>query len=240
MASRFRTKDHDVVEYLDLEAYTYSESLLPMKVVGWLGDEYGVQGGADAPLNGTELRLLEAASSRVRNLMLGLHTCEFCWTVEGTGEFRYYLPSGVILTAPTMIVHYAEQHRYRPPAELLDSLSEAMRPQWDWRAERLCAALLDDAADIEWRADAAVDLALWRDRRAYEALRSALRDEELADLVGNELGRSLAAFAGQAYATDLADGCVHPMVRHGIEVASDIVDHRVFVRPVQPYRADSP
>ncbi|MFI1992089.1 hypothetical protein [Actinoplanes sp. NPDC020271] len=223
------------MEFLDLTAYAYSESALPMKAVGWLGSEYGVQGGDATPLTGAELQLLKSASLRVRSLMLGVHECEFCWAVEGNGEFRYYLPSGVIHAAPTMIVHYAEEHGYRPPFELLSGLPEAMRPPWDWRAERLCAVLRDESADFVWRADAAVDLALWDDRRAYDALRSVLNDEELVDLAGSEVGRSLAAFSGRAYASDLADGYLHPVVRSGIEKASQI-DYRLCVRPVPPLR----
>ncbi|MEV6350903.1 hypothetical protein [Actinoplanes sp. NPDC051851] len=219
------------MEFLDLTAYTYSESMLPMRAVGWLGREHGVQGGAGMPLTGAELRLLKAASSRARRLMLGFHPCEFCGAVEGNGEFGYYLPGGVVHTAPTMIVHYAEQHGYRPPAALLSHLSEATRPQWDRRAELLCSVLADASADLGWRVDAAVDLALWTDRRAYDTLRSALRDEELVDVAGNELGRSLTAFAGQPYATDLGADGEHPLVRFGIERAST-VDYREFVRPV--------
>jgi hypothetical protein len=227
--------DHDDVEYLDLTAYGYTDSALPMQAVGWLGSEHGVQGGTATPLTSTELQLLQTASSRVRSLMLGVHECEFCRAVEGTGEFRYYLLSGVIHAAPTMIVHYAEQHGYRPPVELLSGLSESMRPHWDWRAERMCSILADESADMTWRADAAVDLALWDDRRAYDALRSALRDEELVDLAGSEIGRSLAAFSGRAYAHDLAGESLRPIVRSGIEKASD-VDYGLFVRRVSPSR----
>jgi hypothetical protein len=205
------------VEYVDLTAYTYSESVLPMKAVGWLGSEHGIQGGTAAPLTSTELRQLKAASSRVRRLMLGWHVCEFCRAVEGNGEFSYYLPTGDIHAVPTMIVHYAEQHSYRPPAELLNNLSEAIRPQWDWRAEYLCTFLLDGSADFVGRVGAAVDLSLWRDRRAYDALWSAMEDKELLDLAGDEVGRSLAAFADEPYASDLADGHLHHMVRSGIE-----------------------
>jgi hypothetical protein len=97
-----------------------SVSALPMTAVGWLGGAYGVQGGAAAPLTAAELRLLQAASIRVGSLALGWHECEFCSAVEGNGEYRYYLPNGVIHAAPTMIVHYAERHGYRPPAEFVE------------------------------------------------------------------------------------------------------------------------
>jgi hypothetical protein len=223
------------VEYLDLTAYVYSDCALPMRAVGWLGREHGLQGDAASPLAACELRLLQAASLRAGSLALGWHECEFCSIVEGNGEFRYYLPGGIVHAAPTMIVHYAEQHGYRPPAELLSGLSEAVRPQWDWRAERLCSILLDASADFDWRADAAVDLARWDDPRAYEALWSALQDEELVDCAGHEIGRSLVAYSGRAYAGDLTGEDLHPMVLFGIEKAYN-VDYRFLIRPVPPPR----
>jgi hypothetical protein len=201
-----------------------------MRAVGWLGSEHGLRGGTGATLTAAELRLLRTASRRAGGLSLGWHECEFCSVVEGNGEFRYYLPGGVTYAAPTMIVHYAEQHSYRPPADLMDGLSEAVRPRWDWRAERLCSILLDASVDFDWRADAAVDLACWDDPRAYDALRRTLRDDELVDCAGEEIGRSLAAFDGRAYADNLAGENLHPLLRFGLEKASQ-VDHRVFIRP---------
>ncbi|BCY08769.1 hypothetical protein [Actinoplanes sp. L3-i22] len=204
------------MEYLDLTEYAYAESVLPMKAVGWLGTEHGIQGGTAAPLASAELRLLNAASTRGRRLMLGRHRCEFCQLDESSGEFSYYLPSGDIHAAPTMILHYAEKHSYRPPAELLDNLAESMRPQWDWRAEYLCALLLDESADFGARAEAVIDLSLWRDRRAFDALWSAMDDEEMVDLAGDELGHSLATSAGEPYAGGLTDSRLHHRVRLGI------------------------
>jgi hypothetical protein len=109
-------------------------------------------------------------------------------------EYRYYLPDGEIYAAPMMILHYVEEHGYRPPGELRDGLRAAGQPRWDWRAERLHAVLLDQSADPDFRCQAAVDLANWNDLRALDALRCAAHDEDLADVAGDEIGRSLAAF----------------------------------------------
>ncbi|MEU8234565.1 hypothetical protein AB0C12_33675 [Actinoplanes sp. NPDC048967] len=56
-----------------------------------------------------------------------------------------------------------------------------------------------------------------------------MRDEELLDCAGDEVGRSLAAFSGRAYAKDLTAVTLHTMVRHGIEKAAQD-DHRIFLR----------
>ncbi|KUL32955.1 hypothetical protein ADL15_18200 [Actinoplanes awajinensis subsp. mycoplanecinus] len=141
----------------------------------------------------------------------------------------------MLYAAPAMVVHYVEQHGYRPPADLLNGLSAAIRPRWDWRAERLCSILLDENADCGWRADAAIDLARWDDPRAHEALRSALIDDELVECAGDDIGRSLAAFTGRAHAGDLDEEDLHPMMRHGIEKALQI-DCQVFIRLVPPSR----
>jgi hypothetical protein len=231
-----QARDHEIVEYLDLTPYVYTDSALPMTAVGWLGDEHGVQGGTATPLTDTELRMLQAASRRASNPMLGYHECEFCSVVRGNGEFRCYLPGGAIYAAPTMIVHYVVRHGYRLPVELLSGVSEAVRPRWDWRAERLRSILLDESADYSWRANAAADLGRWGDPRAHEALWSAVQDEELVDCAGDVVGRSLVSFAGRDYARDLAGEDLHPMVRFGIEKAS-WVDYRIFIQTVARQRA---
>jgi hypothetical protein len=119
-----------------------------------------------------------------------------------------------------MILHYVEQHGYRPPRELLDGLREAEQLRWDWRAERLHAALLDRSQDPDIRCQAAVDLANWNDPRALSALRCVAHDEDLADVAGDEIGRSLAVFLNRGLVKDLRAEDLHGMVRYGLEEAS--------------------
>jgi hypothetical protein len=57
----------------------------------------------------------------------GFHTCEFCGRSHGIGNFG--VPSGDLLfVAPEMIVHYIEQHGYRPPAEFVDAVLRSPLP----------------------------------------------------------------------------------------------------------------
>ncbi|MEV5768158.1 HEAT repeat domain-containing protein [Micromonospora sp. NPDC052213] len=208
------------MEYFDLSPYDYLGFPLPMRAVGWLGRRYGVQGAGGAPMTGAELERLRAASRRLGSVTLGWHDCDFCGASEGNGEYRYYLPGGEIYAAPMMILHYVEEHGYRPPVELRDGLRAAGQPRWDWRAERLCAVLLDQSEDPDFRCQAAVDLANWNDPRALDALRRAAHDEDLVDVAGDEIGRSLAAFVDRGLARDLLAEDLHVMVRYGIDDAS--------------------
>lgn len=208
------------MEYIDLSPYTYSSAPLPMRTVGWLGLRHGMQGTEQAPMTGVELRQLRAATQRLGSVTLGWHTCEFCSTFDGNGEYRFYLPDGSVYVAPMMLMHYIEHHGYRPPRQLRVGLAQATQPVWDWRADRLHAVLLDPDADLDWRCEAAVDLALWNDRRAFDALMYAARDDLLADGGGEEIGLSLAAFAARGYADELATADFHVMVRSGIDQAS--------------------
>jgi hypothetical protein len=57
----------------------------------------------------------------------GFHTCEFCGGAHGIGNFG--VPSGDLLfVAPEMVVHYIEQHGYRPPAEFIEAVLRSPLP----------------------------------------------------------------------------------------------------------------
>ncbi|MDT0532138.1 hypothetical protein RM555_24375 [Micromonospora sp. DSM 115977] len=208
------------MEYLDLSPYDYLGFPLPMRTVGWLGRRYGVQCASMAPMAGAELEQLKAISRRLASRTLGWHDCDFCGAFEGNGEYHYYLPDGEIYAAPMMILHYVEEHGYRPPRELRDGLQAAGQLRWDRRAERLHSVLLDQSEELEFRCHAAVDLANWNDPRALDALRRAAHDEDLVDVAGDEIGRSLAAFVDRGLARDLLAEDLHDMVRYGIDEAS--------------------
>ncbi|MGC4815282.1 HEAT repeat domain-containing protein [Micromonospora sp. DT228] len=209
------------MEYLDLSPYEYRTFPLPMRSVGWLGRKYGVQGvGASASgVTGYELELLLSASWRLSSLTLGFHECEFCRegpVFEGNGEYHYYTQAGEVYSAPMMILHYVEKHGYRPPGVFLRDLADISTLVWDWRSERLSGLLLDESEDLDIRCEAIVDLANWKDPRALEALVHAARDEELSDVAGDEIGRSLGAFLGLDFAKDIRVDSFPDLVRFGI------------------------
>ncbi|WP_460068210.1 DUF7919 family protein [Streptomyces sp. YKOK-I1] len=178
------------MEYLDLSPYEYARFPLPLRCIGWLGREHGVQGGAEHPLSIAELTRLKAASQRLGSVTLGVHECDFCpeeSAFEGNGEFRYYLRNGETYSAPMMMLHYIEVHDYRPPLVFREGLAKTRDLPWDGRAQRLSDLLRDESEDFDSRCEAVIDLANWPDARALSALEQAAADEELADIVGEQI-----------------------------------------------------
>lgn len=210
------------MEYLDLSVYEYRKFPLPMRSVGWLGPRFGLQGDGAPPLSPADTQLLRAFSRRLGSVTLGTHPCDFCPAespFEGNGEYRYYSPDGDVYCAPMMVLHYVEEHGYRPPAEFVESLRKNGPLDWDTRAQRLRDILLDDTADFDFRCEAAIDLVHWRDRRAVDALMRAVEDEELVDGAGDEIGRSLVFLQSHGCIEELRADAFPEFVRIGIAQA---------------------
>ncbi|MFJ9541815.1 hypothetical protein ACIRPX_31790 [Streptomyces sp. NPDC101225] len=182
------------MEHLDLSPYDYADSPLPLLCVGWLGKQHGIQQWDHPAMSRKVLDAFERASRRAVSRTLGEHDCDFCTeepVATGNGEYRYYSHSGVTYTAPVLVKHYVRDHGYRLPSPLQESLLDPRPLPWDARAERLAALVADPAEDIGARCWAVADLPHWQDRRAIDALELAALDEELVDLAGRDIGRSL-------------------------------------------------
>ncbi len=207
------------MEYLDLSLYEYRRFPIPMRSVGWLGRRFGVQGGGGQDLGAADRQRIRGASQRLGSVTLGTHECEFCppdSAFEGNGEYRYYGRSGDVYVAPMMILHYMEEHGYRPPEEFLDGLKDIGRLEWDWRAERMLALVLDESEDFDFRCEAIIDLVNWRDGRVLDALMHSIQDEELVDSAGDEIGRSLGVLVARGDVGDLRVESLPEMVRIGL------------------------
>jgi len=58
----------------------------------------------------------------------GVHTCEFCGKALGASKFG--VPCGNLLfVAPDLILHYIQQHGYRPPAEFVTAVLHSPLPE---------------------------------------------------------------------------------------------------------------
>ncbi|MGW3565871.1 DUF7919 family protein [Streptomyces sp. NPDC000941] len=183
-----------MAEYKDLSEFTYEESPLPMKNVGWLGPELGVQSsGAEVP-HGVVDRLREE-SRWPRSLKLGTHECEFCTDSppEGNGEIHVFGRDGVTYSAPCLVLHYVERHHYVPPREFMAALVSPELLGWDSRAETLRSILASEEADPAWRVNALLSLPCWDDPRAEQAVVKSVEDDEISTLAGYELAGSLAS-----------------------------------------------
>ncbi|MER5710444.1 hypothetical protein [Streptomyces sp. NPDC002122] len=182
----------NVMEFPDLSEYEFSGSALPMLNVGWLGTETGVQGEGEPPVEADFLARLRVASRLTTRLALGFHECEFCdGAARGNGEYAYYCSDGSIYCAPVMILHYVEEHGYRPPMQFRKSLLGTVDLAWDERADFLSNFILDDSADFILRCEAVSDIANWIDARSLDVLRIAARDEELVDIAAEDIGVSM-------------------------------------------------
>ncbi|MEV0136432.1 hypothetical protein AB0H83_49420 [Dactylosporangium sp. NPDC050688] len=215
------------MEYLDLTPYKYFSFPLPMLTVGWLGAGHGAQDSGAPPMTAADLRTLRAASRRRGMITLGWHSCDFCPRVEdwlegsrsGNGEYHYYGRDGNTYAAPVMIMHYVEVHAYRLPLQVRQALTTPGELPWDGRAERLAEVLLAPSADMEWRAEAAIDLAHWHDPRALAALRQAAYDEELISIAGHDVGISIGMLLSFDFASGLRTEDLPLVVREGITEA---------------------
>lgn len=103
--------------------------------VAWLARDLEFTRGATSKGLVDDLRLLAA---RPRNVERGLHYCEFCGAesplisrselgepvVQGTGEIWVESEDGVFI-APTLLIHYVEEHHYVPPLVFIDAVAKA-------------------------------------------------------------------------------------------------------------------
>ncbi|MEU7511536.1 hypothetical protein AB0B13_05930 [Streptomyces sp. NPDC042898] len=182
------------MEYLDLSDYEYTPSIVPMLNVGWLGGKHGIPQHGKHPMLAEAVPLLTGRHSRVSRVALGWHDCEFCEAgarIEGNGEFVYYARNGSTYCAPVMLIHYVESHGYCPPTEFIDAILDERDLDWDSRADTLDAAIRSESEDFEARCEAIIDIANWPDARSVDALIHAAHDEELVDVSGEDIGRSL-------------------------------------------------
>lgn len=96
----------------------------------------------------------ETASPRWRSspiaLMRGYHYCQFCWAeagppvyaehnphltvshddvAHGNGELWFTAPDGTHYAAPTLVVHYIDEHSYLPPPAFISAVREGRPTQ---------------------------------------------------------------------------------------------------------------
>jgi hypothetical protein len=118
-----------MTEFADLTPYRYLRSEFDMVNVGWLGRTPDFPTG---PVDETVRAELRRRVAEPEQLTRGFHGCELCaggpliWVEVGgkdlrlgNGEIHACGADGVRYAAPTLIVHYIEEHGYRPPEEFL-------------------------------------------------------------------------------------------------------------------------
>lgn len=114
----------------DLTPYTYShiEGLEGALAVGWLeGDDLSHNTGK---VSLEVIKLLK--EYKVLNLRMGVHMCEYCsedskTIANGNGEI-WVVKGNKTYIAPYLIIHYIEEHNYKPPEEFIDAVLNGFRP----------------------------------------------------------------------------------------------------------------
>jgi hypothetical protein len=103
-----------------------------VRAIGWLHPDHAYTKGEVPAEFLTRLKEFAARSGHSATALYfgasgGFHTCEFCGRAHGIGNFG--VPSGDLLfVAPEMVVHYIEQHGYRPPAEFVAAVIRSPLP----------------------------------------------------------------------------------------------------------------
>jgi hypothetical protein len=113
--------------------------------VGWLSDEHPFPRGS-VPL--AFAHELERIAREPVQLTRGRHLCEFCrppddiidaepryrevWEMfrSGNGELHVRSETGVVYSAPALVIHYVSEHQYQPPPEFIAAVlyQRALRP----------------------------------------------------------------------------------------------------------------
>ena len=125
----------------DLSDYTYRPQFHRpgTKAIGWLG------AGHEFPKQEPTEEILDLLWSYCTISVAqtrGIHECEFCprsdWysvcrkgrrLLLGTSEIRVFSRTNEdIYAAPTLIYHYIDIHRYRPPDEFISALRQGPQP----------------------------------------------------------------------------------------------------------------
>jgi hypothetical protein len=92
-----------------------------IRAIGWLEQSHQFPIGDVAPTFVVALRAhLKAPTQPV--LAMGFHQCDLCDAVSKrvSGKSNVWIPTNeYIYVAPALIVHYIEEHRYRPPNEFI-------------------------------------------------------------------------------------------------------------------------
>lgn len=103
-----------------------------IRAIGWLHPAYPYTKGEVpaeflARLKEFTARNGDSAEALYFGAFGGYHTCEFCGQAHGIGNFG--VPNGNLLfVAPEMVVHYVEEHGYRPPVEFVEAVLRSPLP----------------------------------------------------------------------------------------------------------------
>lgn len=104
-----------------------------VRAVGWLHGDHPFEHGELSPEFIAKLKLLIRAERSYPEddvfgvACAGYHTCEFCGNARGTANLG--VPAGeALFVAPEMVLHYVDEHGYRPPDEFVAAVMASPLP----------------------------------------------------------------------------------------------------------------
>lgn len=116
----------------DLATETGIASGPRIRAIGWLSNRHSFPTGDSSEDFVKMLRVICARWGDGGRALgwpcaCGLHTCELCGKFHASGNVGVPTDS-VLFVAPEMVLHYVEQHRYRPPQEFVDAVLSCPLP----------------------------------------------------------------------------------------------------------------
>jgi hypothetical protein len=103
-----------------------------VRAIGWLHPDHPYTKGEVSVAFLARLKEFTARSGQSAEALYfgasgGIRTCEFCGMAHGAANFG--VPCDELLfVVPEMVVHYIEQHGYRPPAEFVAAVLRSPLP----------------------------------------------------------------------------------------------------------------
>lgn len=129
------------MHYADLSLYTHHlrDALTNVKNVGWLKGGQEFSSGAVEPylVNRLKQAFIGAGKFNAETVLIrgAQHRCEICGASPGVvqidgkkkslGASEIWIPGGgdTYYAAPSLIIHYIEEHQYLPPSEFIGAIS---------------------------------------------------------------------------------------------------------------------
>ena len=114
----------------DLTPYVYSKrkGIGDAVAVGWLGEDDLTHKTGKTPVE--VIKILK--QHKPQNLCRGVHMreyCDECGIEVGNGNGELWVMNGnKLFIAPYLIIHYMEEHNYKPPKEFIDSVLNGFMP----------------------------------------------------------------------------------------------------------------
>jgi hypothetical protein len=113
------------MHFPDLSAYTYLPPGDPDVLnIGWLSKHHPFPTGDTTP---AFLECLKSLVKKRVRLMRGFHQCELCADSKArdSGEVEVTGMNKTKYSAPALVVHYVEAHKYLPPTEFVEAVIKA-------------------------------------------------------------------------------------------------------------------